>query len=91
MDEGGLRITDFGLALSHDDATGRSETAGTPAYMAPEQIGKAEASVRSDIYSLGVVFHELFTAAPSLSGDLNVTCREDSPPKSLFFLLAVTG
>jgi len=58
---GRVRITDFGLALSHDDATGRSETAGTPAYMAPEQIGKGEASVRSDIYSLGLAFYELFT------------------------------
>jgi hypothetical protein len=58
---GRVRITDFGLALSHHDATGRSETAGTPAYMAPEQIGKGEASVRSDIYSLGLVIYELFT------------------------------
>jgi hypothetical protein len=58
---GRVRITDFGLALSSDDATGPSETAGTPAYMAPEQIGKGEASVRSDIYSLGLVFYELFT------------------------------
>jgi len=58
---GRVRITDFGLALSSDDATGRSETAGTPAYMAPEQIGKGEASVRSDIYSLGLIFYELFT------------------------------
>jgi hypothetical protein len=58
---GRVRITDFGLALSPDDATGRSETAGTPAYMAPEQIGKGQASVRSDIYSLGLVFYELFT------------------------------
>ena len=58
---GRVRITDFGLALSSEDATGRKETAGTPAYMAPEQIGKGEASVRSDIYSLGLVFYELFT------------------------------
>ena len=58
---GRVRITDFGLALSHNDATGRSETAGTPAYMAPEQIGKGEASIRSDIYSLGLVIYELFT------------------------------
>ncbi len=58
---GRVRLTDFGLALSHNDAQGRSETAGTPAYMAPEQIGKGEASVRSDIYSLGLVIYELFT------------------------------
>ena len=58
---GRVRITDFGLALSNDDAMNRSETAGTPAYMAPEQIAKGQASVRSDIYSLGLVFYELFT------------------------------
>jgi hypothetical protein len=58
---GRVRITDFGLALSSDDALGRTETAGTPAYMAPEQIGKGEASVRSDIYSLGLVLYELYT------------------------------
>ncbi|HKU26742.1 MAG TPA: serine/threonine-protein kinase, partial [Candidatus Sulfotelmatobacter sp.] len=58
---GRVRITDFGLALSSADASGRRETAGTPAYMAPEQIGKGEASVRSDIYSMGLVFYELFT------------------------------
>jgi len=58
---GRVRITDFGLALSRDDANGRNEIAGTLAYMAPEQIGNGEASVRSDIYSMGVVFYELFT------------------------------
>src|SRR5271169_6509220 len=58
---GRVRITDFGLAVSHEDAAGRIETSGTPAYMAPEQIAKGEASVRSDIYSLGLVFYELFT------------------------------
>jgi hypothetical protein len=58
---GRVRITDFGLALSSADASGRSETAGTPAYMAPEQIGKGEASIRSDIYALGILFYELFT------------------------------
>jgi serine/threonine protein kinase len=58
---GRVRVTDFGLALSRDDAPGRNEVAGTLAYMAPEQIEKGEASVRSDVYSMGVVFYELFT------------------------------
>jgi hypothetical protein len=57
---GRARITDFGLALSLDQATGRSEVAGTPAYMAPEQIEMGEATLRTDIYSLGVVLYQLF-------------------------------
>lgn len=66
---GRVRITDFGLALSNEDATGRSETAGTPAYMAPEQLGKGQASVRSDIYSLGLVIYEVFTTRPGCLPD----------------------
>jgi serine/threonine-protein kinase len=86
---GRVRITDFGLALSSDDAVGRSETAGTPAYMAPEQIAKGEASVRSDIYSLGLVFYELFTGRPPYQATTAIEWRrahlESSPrtPSSL--------
>ena len=56
---GEARIMDFGLALSddEDDAT----IAGTPAYMAPEQLSGAQATVQSDLYSLGLVMYELFT------------------------------
>jgi serine/threonine-protein kinase len=46
---GQVRITDFGLALNSADAKVRNEAAGTPAYMAPEQIGRGETSARSDI------------------------------------------
>ncbi|MGA7462148.1 MAG: serine/threonine-protein kinase [Candidatus Korobacteraceae bacterium] len=82
---GRVRITDFGLALSSDDATGRSETAGTPAYMAPEQIGKGEASVRSDIYSLGLVFYELFTGHLPYQANTAIEWRRahlESSPKA---------
>jgi hypothetical protein len=82
---GRVRITDFGLALSSDDATGRSETAGTPAYMAPEQIAKGEASVRSDIYSLGLVFYELFTGHLPYQANTPIEWRRahlESSPKT---------
>jgi serine/threonine protein kinase len=58
---GRVRITDFGLAVKAHASQGRREFAGTPAYMAPEQITKGETSVSSDIYSLGLVLYELFT------------------------------
>lgn len=58
--KGRARITDFGIAALADDVA-REASAGTPAYMAPEQLHGAPASVQSDIYSLGLVFYETFT------------------------------
>ena len=54
---GRVRITDFGLA----GVTGESLRAGTPAYMAPEQLAGSEVTAQSDIYALGLVLYELFT------------------------------
>ena len=58
---GRARITDFGLAGLADELARGGQFAGTPAYMAPEQIDGGRVSVRSDIYSLGLVLYELFT------------------------------
>src|SRR5712691_8667176 len=57
---GRTRITDFGLALRADEVI-EWDTSGTPAYMAPEQLDGRGASVRSDLYALGLVLYELFT------------------------------
>ena len=58
---GQVRITDFGLAGLAERFQGREIREGTPAYMAPEQAAGKEVTVRSDLYSLGLVLFELFT------------------------------
>jgi len=57
--QGQLRITDFGLAGVAGEV--KDIRSGTPAYMAPEQRAGREVTARSDICSLGVVLHEVFT------------------------------
>jgi serine/threonine-protein kinase len=56
--DGRVRLMDFGLAAigGVDDVR-----AGTPAYMAPEQLNGTGVSIRSDLYALGLVLYELFT------------------------------
>ena len=59
---GNVRITDFGLAGLAHEIRAEEVTAGTPSYMSPEQIDGRELTIRSDLYSLGLVLYELFTA-----------------------------
>jgi serine/threonine-protein kinase len=58
---GRARIMDFGLAVAAAESGTPAETGGTPAYMAPEQFEGRGASVRSDLYALGLVLYELHT------------------------------
>jgi serine/threonine-protein kinase len=58
---GRAKITDFGLANLAEIIEGDEVRAGTPTYMAPEQLAGREVTVWSDIYSLGLLLYELFT------------------------------
>ncbi len=62
---GRIRIMDFGLAVSaHEGAV--SEIAGTPGYMAPEQLGRGPITERTDLYALGLILYETFAGHPLL-------------------------
>ena len=55
-------ITDFGLARHEgDERASASDFAGTPAYMAPEQMVGRRVSTAVDVYALGVVAFEMLT------------------------------
>ena len=57
-------LTDFGIAKTIGGSTIMTRTGlsiGTPRYMSPEQIRGQTVDARADLYSLGVLFHELLT------------------------------
>jgi serine/threonine-protein kinase len=65
-DDGVLKIADFGIARAAETTrhTQAGTILGTAAYLAPEQIAGADATVASDLYSLGAVLYELLTGRP---------------------------
>jgi serine/threonine-protein kinase len=88
-----VKVLDFGLvkhvlAAPGTMLTGMGETAGTPAYMAPEiALGSAVLDGRADIYSLGCVAYYLLTGAPVFSHRVAVATalahvQEDPVPPS---------
>jgi hypothetical protein len=85
-DDGNARITDFGLAGLAEEFKTEERSAGTPAYMAPEQLAGKEVTIRSDIYSLGLVLYELFTGKraydASTLGELMKLRLKDTTPTS---------
>jgi hypothetical protein len=68
-----VKVVDFGIAkvASGQSAGGQTvigTVVGTPQYMAPEQAAGLEVDARSDVYSLGLVFHEMITGRPAFTG-----------------------
>jgi serine/threonine protein kinase/WD40 repeat protein len=61
-----LKITDFGLARTLDDATMTQDglIAGTPMYMAPEQAHGDKLDQRADLFSFGSVLYQMLSGRP---------------------------
>ena len=76
--DGHVKLLDFGLAKSAvvipDRVPTRSVTepgvvAGTPAYMAPEQVRGQKVDWRADIFSFGAMLYEMLSSRPAFSGE----------------------
>jgi eukaryotic-like serine/threonine-protein kinase len=69
-------IMDFGLALTKGSHrvtySNLTATAGTPDYMAPEQVEGQRGDQRTDIYALGTILFELLSGQTPFTGDTNL-------------------
>jgi hypothetical protein len=81
--QGNVRITDFGLAGLAESFGEEDVRSGTPSFMSPEQLLGREVTVRSDVYSLGLLFYELFTGRRAFEGrtvaELTRKHRDEQP------------
>lgn len=79
VDRGGnIYLTDFGIARHAESTTTTLGMAGTPAYMAPEQILGKVVTPETDIYSLGVILFEMLTGKRPFRGDDSGTEKSGS-------------
>src|SRR5207245_2342249 len=71
-----VKILDFGVAGAHDERldltrlTADGATVGSPAYMAPEQIGNASVGPEADLYALGAMLYEMLSGSVPFTGSI---------------------
>lgn len=71
LEDGRVKIMDFGIAvaLNAGELTQTNSVMGTVYYIPPEQANGGKATIRSDIYSLGILMYELVTGHVPFKGD----------------------
>ena len=74
----GVKLIDFGLADTDSHAI-LKQPAGTPRYMSPEQMQGTIADGRNDIYSLGVIFHQMALGLSSYYKEMSVADQSAIP------------
>ena len=85
---GQLKWIDFGIALvqGRERMTREGGLMGTPEYMSPEQVHGEAGTIRSDVYSLGIVLYRMLTGGLPFSGqgeyDIMRAHVETEPPSA---------
>jgi len=94
-DDGRLKILDFGLAKCRNESLGLPDDSskstqpgtimGTVGYMAPEQVRGSAVDERADIFSLGVILHEMVAGVAPFEREtpietLYAILKEEPPP-----------
>ncbi len=71
LDDGRVKITDFGIAvaLNSNELTQTNSVMGSVHYLPPEQANGSGSTIKSDIYSLGILMYELLTGTLPFKGD----------------------
>ena len=70
-DDGQIKITDFGIAmaLNSTQLTQTNSVMGSVHYLPPEQASGKGCTIKSDIYSMGIIFYELLSGTLPFKGD----------------------
>lgn len=71
LEDGRVKITDFGIAvaLNSNELTQTNSVMGSVHYLPPEQANGSGSTIKSDIYSLGILMYELLTGMLPFKGD----------------------
>ena len=71
LEDGRVKVTDFGIAmaLNSNELTQTNSVMGSVHYLPPEQASGSGSTIKSDIYSLGILMFELLTGKVPFKGD----------------------